>query len=124
MTDLCWECQNNNNMIYRCSKNTDEEKSEKLKEQLKHIEGAKNERMYYKKQCESMLKNIQALNFDFASREPCSYLGSMHCSWDYAQQVHYPSHPLQPGPIYFKATRKCGIFGICVDSHCLHSLTI
>ena len=117
MTDLCWKCQNNNNMIYRCSNNTDEEKSEKLKEQLKHIEGAKNERIYYKKQCESTLKNIQELNVDFAlSREPCSYVGSMHYSWDYAQQVHYPSDLLQPGPIYFKATRKCGIFGICVDS--------
>lgn len=36
----------------------------------------------------------------------------MHYSFDYAQQVHIPSNPLQPGPIYFKTHRKCGIFGV------------
>ncbi|XP_067949763.1 uncharacterized protein [Watersipora subatra] len=29
-----------------------------------------------------------------------------------AQQVHYPSNPLQPGPVYFKTPRKCAVFGI------------
>ena len=27
-------------------------------------------------------------------------------------QVHFPSDPLQPGPIYFLTPRKCSIFGI------------
>lgn len=26
--------------------------------------------------------------------------------------MHIPSNPLQPGPIYFKTPRKCGIFGV------------
>ena len=30
--------------------------------------------------------------------------------------MHYPSDPLQPGPIYFKTPRKCGIFGITNDA--------
>ena len=30
-------------------------------------------------------------------------------------QVHYPSDPQQPGPIYFLTPRKCAIFGICCD---------
>ena len=30
-------------------------------------------------------------------------------SFDFAQQVHYPHNPLQPGPMYFKTARKCGI---------------
>ena len=37
-------------------------------------------------------------------------------SYDYAQQVHYPSNPLQPGPIYFKTPRKCAIFGVCCEA--------
>ena len=37
----------------------------------------------------------------------------MHYCFDYAQQVHYPSDPLQPGPMYFLTPRKCGIFGVC-----------
>ncbi len=27
-------------------------------------------------------------------------------------QVHYPSNPLQPGPIYFLTPRKCALFGV------------
>ena len=31
-------------------------------------------------------------------------------SFDFAQQVHFPSNPMQLGPIYFKMPQKCGIF--------------
>ena len=37
----------------------------------------------------------------------------IHYSFDFAQQVHVPHNPLQPGPIYFKTPRKCAIFGVC-----------
>ena len=40
----------------------------------------------------------------------------MHYSFDYAQQVHFPSNPMQPGPIYFKTPRKCGIFGVMCEA--------
>ena len=43
-----------------------------------------------------------------------SFQGIVHYSFDFAQQVQYPSNPLQPGPIFFKSPRKCGLFGI----HC------
>lgn len=39
---------------------------------------------------------------------------TMHYSFDFAQQVHYPSNAAQPGPLYFLTPRKCGIFGV----HC------
>uniref|UniRef100_A0A1X7VKV6 Uncharacterized protein n=1 Tax=Amphimedon queenslandica TaxID=400682 RepID=A0A1X7VKV6_AMPQE len=39
-----------------------------------------------------------------------------HYSFKYAQQVHYPSSPLQAGPIYFFTPRKCGIFGVCCEA--------
>lgn len=39
----------------------------------------------------------------------------MHYSYDYAQQVHIPSNPQQPGPIYFKTPQKCGLFGVCCE---------
>ncbi len=35
-----------------------------------------------------------------------------HYSFDYAQQVHFPSDPMQPGPIYFLTPRKCSVFGV------------
>ena len=33
-----------------------------------------------------------------------------------AQQIHYPSDPLQPGPIYFLTPWKCAIFGTCGEA--------
>ena len=30
--------------------------------------------------------------------------------------MHYPSNPLQPGPIYFLTPRKAAIFGICCEA--------
>lgn len=39
----------------------------------------------------------------------------MHYSFDYAQQVHLPSNPMQPGPIYFLVPRKVGLFGVCCE---------
>lgn len=49
------------------------------------------------------------------SHEPCSVDGTMHYLFDFAQQVHIPSNPMQPGPIYFKTPRKCGIFGVMCE---------
>ena len=39
-----------------------------------------------------------------------------HYSFDFAQQVHYSSNPLQPGPIYFLTPRKAAIFGVCCEA--------
>ena len=63
---------------------------------------------------------------------PKSVKTTMHYSFDMAQQVyvnnvllyiislynqvHYPSDPFQPGPIYFLTPRKCGIFGVCCEA--------
>ena len=47
------------------------------------------------------------------SQTPCNSKDiKAHYSFDYAQQVHYPSNPLQPGPIYFLTPRKCTVFGV------------
>ena len=47
---------------------------------------------------------------------PASNAITAHYSFDFAQQVHYPSNPLQPGPIYFLTPRKAAIFGICCEA--------
>ncbi len=52
---------------------------------------------------------------EFTASAPCSRQMSMHYSFDYAQQVHLPSDPLQPGPLYFLVPRKCGIFGVSCE---------
>ena len=47
---------------------------------------------------------------------PASNAISAQYSFDFAQQVHYPSNPLQPGPIYFLTPRKAAIFGVCCEA--------
>ena len=47
---------------------------------------------------------------------PASNNISVHYSFDFARQVHYPSNPLQPGPIYFLTPRKVAIFGVCCEA--------
>lgn len=48
-----------------------------------------------------------------SSQIPCNSKDiKVHYSFDFAQQVHYPSNPLQPGPIYFLTPQKCTVFGV------------
>ena len=115
MTDLCMTCQQNTATLVRSANLPEEEKSECVRAQQEHLNIVKSERELYEEVCEEA-KNI----FETAEppirlserHDPCSLNGTVHYSFDYAQQIHIPSNPMQPGPIYFKTPRKCGIFGV------------
>ena len=118
-TDLCWTCQKNNNRIHRTVNFPEAEKVEAVRAQEEHLRPTSGEREHYKNCCEESKHHVQRFleEVDFAhGREPCSYNGTVHYSYDYAQQLHYPSNPNQPGPIYFKTPRKCGLFGVCCEA--------
>lgn len=129
MADLCWTCQQGNTKLIRArAKNAagnhteaDEEYDEVLREHEDHIIQSAEEIRYYRAQVEKAKEHAKILvqsseNFNaFESKPKCSFRGIAHFSWDYAQQVHYPYHPQQPGPIFFKTPRKCGLFGVCND---------
>ena len=51
----------------------------------------------------------------FTGNSPQSVQTTLHYSWDYAQQVHFPHHAQQAEPIYFKTPRKCNVFGVCSE---------
>ena len=66
--------------------------------------------------CEAAKKTCKEEDLQELQRSaPCSRPIAMHYSFDYAQQVHLPSNPLQPGPIYFLVPRKLGLFGVCCE---------
>ena len=58
----------------------------------------------------------------FTPPPPCSHTSNnskdikVHYSFDYAQQVHYPSDLMQPGPIYFLTPQKCTVFGVACEA--------
>ena len=79
------------------------------------------ERPHYKSVCEECKNGVHAhflTDGKFSPPPPCTKTPAnsidikVHYSFDYAQQVHYPSDSLQPGPIYFVTPRKCTIFGV------------
>ena len=118
-SDLCWTCQKNNNQILRSANLPESQKAEVVKQQEKHLTLAAGERDYYKGCCkttkDALAEHLTTVDFS-EKHAPCSLEGTVHYSYDYAQQLHYPADPYQPGPIYFKTPRKCGLFGVCCEA--------
>lgn len=118
MTDLCMTCQQNTAKLVRSANLPDGEKSEYVHAQQEHLNTVKTERELYREVCEEATRTYEAVENTIRlneSHDPCSLDGTMHYSFDFAQQVHIPSNPMQPGPIYFKTPRKCGIFGVMCE---------
>ena len=109
MTDLCWECQRNNRDISSSSNLPDVVKQA-------HLDLVFMERTFY----QNMVKDAKAAYTasgcpPLGPHPPCSIDSAVHLSFDYAQQEHLPSFPMQPGPLYFLVPRKVGIFGVCME---------
>ena len=120
MTDLCITCQQNTNKLQRAANLTEREKAELIKDHQDHINCAQSEREFYRNSCANSQKTLENIEdnalLNRTNRNACSLKGTMHYSFDFAQQVHIPSNPMQPGPIYFKTPRKCGIFGVMCEA--------
>ena len=111
-SDLCFECQQNATRILQCANLTEDEKADRLKVAELHLCSARNQRSHYNEQCKAAKAEWEIFKSTPSSH---AYGGVMHYSFDYAQNVQYPSNPQQPGPAYFKSARKCGIFGIACE---------
>ncbi|KAK2562754.1 hypothetical protein P5673_014472 [Acropora cervicornis] len=121
MSDLWFTCQHNNSQIVRSANLPESLKSACVRAQEEHLARENGERSFYKSTIKALKPTVQQVleaNHGVVPRNnpSCSLQGRMNYSYDYAQQVHYPSNPLQPGPIYFKTLRKCSIFGVCCEA--------
>ena len=114
-TDLCWFCQKSQRNISEAANRTDEEKAKLHQIATEHLSHVSKERALYQKICKQT-KDALPAGMNIGPHVPCSYDGVVHYSMDFAQQVHYPSDPLQPGPVYFKTPRKCAIFGVSCEA--------
>ena len=117
-TDLCWFCQKNSVLMLRSANSPDSEKSQAARDALDHLDKARQERSFYQQCCAESRASLPAdiTTLSQEKRSACSFSGIAHYSFDFAQQVHYPSNPLQPGPIFFKTPRKCGLFGVACEA--------
>ena len=119
MTDLCFTCQDNTSKLLRAANLPEAEKSECVQAQQQHLNLVQSERELYRKVCEEAKCSFETMEdqINLVERhEACSLPTTMHYSFDFAQQIHIPSNPMQPGPIYFKTPRKCAIFGVMCEA--------
>ena len=123
MSDLCWTCQQNSTTVLRMANATEGEKSQVLRNALEYLDLVNMERSFYREsleKCKVAVRTHFSVNGVFhlplLHRAPQSANIPVHYSFDYTQQIHYPSNPLQPGPMYFLTCRKCSIFGVCCES--------
>ncbi|XP_042570871.1 uncharacterized protein LOC122135487 [Cyprinus carpio] len=97
-TDLCWQCQSNNEQLIRSANLPDDRKSEAVKKQQDHLSLVQKERAVYNDMTAACRKICSGSNLSFGPSLPASKKIRMHYSFDFAQQLHFPSNPLQPGP--------------------------
>jgi len=102
--------------VIRGTNLAEEEKTARLHSQEEHLRVVQAERSLYNTMTADARATCRVQHLAcLQPSTPCSRSMSMHYSFDYAQQVHLPSNPQQPGPIYFLVPRKCAIFGICCE---------
>ncbi|KAL8624387.1 hypothetical protein ACOMHN_012787 [Nucella lapillus] len=100
MTDLCWRCQKNVSRVYQSANLTHAEKQEALTIHQAHLSDVDAERAFYKDLISEAKRVVQQQAIQrLELNAPNSKDLVMHYSFDYAQQVHYPCSPAQPGPI-------------------------
>ena len=87
------------------------------REQEEHLRVVHMERCLYKTIVKAAKDTAANLGLQqLSANNPGSRSMVMHYSFDYAQQVHLPSSPMQPGPLYFLVPRKWGLFGVCCEA--------
>ena len=98
-TDLCFDYQQNATLVLRSANLPEGVKSQRLEDAQRHPELAKMQRHHYNDQCKLAKQSLEATDLNLTPVY-------MHYSFDFAQQVHYPSSPLQPGQLFFSYTKK------------------
>ena len=90
------------------------DKMKLLEMSTKQLNKVDTERKVYQ---ETVAASKQSLNLhpskdDLQPRLALSFNGTVHYSFDYAQQIHIPHSSQQVGPIYFLTPYKVALFGI------------
>ncbi|KAG7481875.1 hypothetical protein JOB18_007261 [Solea senegalensis] len=114
-TALCGQCQQNTEQLVRSANLPDERKSEAVKKQQDHLALVQKERAAYNEMTAACRQTCADSRLSFGPSPPASKKIRMHYNFDFAQQMHFPSNPLQPGLMYFLTPRKCGLFGVSCE---------
>ena len=104
MTNLCFICLQITSKLLRAANPPDSEKSDWVQAQQEHLNSVQIERNLWRKICKEAKYISKAVEDQIDLDEchkACWLTTTMHHSFDFVQQVHFPSNTMQPGPIYF-----------------------
>ena len=87
----------------------------RVRNQQAHLEKVVRERSLYQEMVRESKVVMEMEESKLGVPTPESKDIMMHYSFDYGQQVHFPSDPIQPGPMYFLCSGKCGLFGVTCE---------
>ena len=76
-----------------CANLPDEQKSIAVEELEEHIQIVEHERSFLRSVVDTTRKDLPKIMILGGKHEPCTYDGLAHYSFDFVQQVHYPSNP-------------------------------
>jgi hypothetical protein len=113
-TDVCKTCRLlTNEIMEKRERIRLEQHHEFVKSLSFHLDLVKEERAIYKKVIDEASKFVAT---SAGINAPNSKDIVMHYSFDYAQQIHIPNDPLQPGPMFFLVPYKIQVFGIANEA--------
>ena len=109
-SDLCSLCQLNNAKISQNVNVSEHEKLKCLSDQEMHLQEAKSDRDFMKRNIAACKRGVTRQH-----NRPLVTQAQLFIERNYTliRWLHIPSNPQQPGPIYFKTPRKCGLSGTC-----------
>jgi hypothetical protein len=104
-TDLCPICQDNVALLMKSANVSEDEKAKLHIKAQDHLKSAKLQRAYYKEGVMSSKVSMEKVRI---GEQTIVQVLSLSYSFDHAQQIHYPSNPLQPGPLFLKLQENVG----------------
>ena len=116
MADFCWICHQNSTVILRAANSSEASKSSTLKEAEEHLRIVQVERSFYKSTydtCEEYVTTLFTINGEFqppslsSNTTPKTNNIKAHYSFNYAQQVHFPTHSSQDLFISYQGSAVC-----------------
>jgi len=106
-SDLCALCQQNQMCVAKMRNLDEDEKLILIQKCQDHVLIVQKERENYAKIIQTC-KLQSTIPKEPGSRTSCSFVGTMHQSYDFAQQIHLPYDSQQVGPIYFSQYTRLG----------------
>ena len=108
-SDLCALCPENATLILKSANLSEDEKTKLLTDAQEHLKSAKLQRAYYNECVKSSQSSIDKVQ---SGEQPMTKMLSLSYSFDHAQQLHYLSKPLQPGPLFQNSKEVWSIWGV------------